>query len=430
MNIEIDVAYIQRLINQLADMHEPETRYTRRSFTDVYRKAREWLKEEMRELGLSVRMDAAANIIGVYGDRKQSELHSENSGAQNLDSRGVWAIGSHTDTVANGGRFDGIAGVVAGLAVVKGLSEGGYQPKRPLEIIDFLAEEPCAFGLSTVGSRGMVGNLTADMLGFEDETGRTLAQGIEFMGGSPSHLTGPLRSSEDIRSFLELHIEQGPVLETDELDIGVVTGIAGIRRYRVTIHGEQGHSGTVPMELRRDALAAASEMVSTIYHMTKTRSASEQCVATVGVLNVDPNHANVIPGKVTFTVEVRSIKNTTLAELSDDILEQVCAVGEDYHVSVKTESLSQTTPVSSDASLLNTLQKSVESMKLRSTNLPSGAGHDAAQIASIAPMAMVFIPCRGGVSHHPDEFSTYEQVACGASVLAETIMQLDSEVQT
>ncbi|QSO47409.1 M20 family metallo-hydrolase [Alicyclobacillus mengziensis] len=421
MKIQIDEVYIQRMIDRLAEMHEPGTLYARRSFTEVYRKSREWLKEEMRKLGLSVSVDRAANLIGLYGS-----VPGDSAGLVGGE-KAVWAIGSHTDTVANGGRFDGIAGVVSGLAVVKALSEAGYRLKRPLAVIDFLAEEPCAFGLSTVGSRGMAGRLSPEMLRYEDDAGRTLAEGIQAMGGDPSKLTQPLCSSDEVKGFLELHIEQGPVLEKEGLDIGIVTGIAGIRRYRVTVTGEQGHSGTVPMTMRKDALVAASEMVTRIHQLARHASESAPCVATVGVLDVGPNHANVIPGRVTFTVETRSIDASTLANLSWGILQQVKDVANSHGVTSEFISLSETSPVTSDPHLLDILHQSAASLGLTKTELPSGAGHDAAQMASIAPTAMVFIPCRGGLSHHPDEFSTYEQVARGASVLAEAIVRLNEE---
>ncbi|WP_067936679.1 Zn-dependent hydrolase [Alicyclobacillus kakegawensis] len=414
MSLSVDRSRIQWMLEALAKFHEPGTLYTRRSFTSIYQAARQWLVNQMGDCGLQVSIDAAGNLIG--------RLEGTEPGLPAL------MTGSHIDTVENGGRFDGTVGFVAGLEVIRALADAGMRPRHAIEVVDFLAEEPSAFGLSTVGSRGMAGRLTADMLQSRDSSGRTLLEAIREMGGRPEVLTSPLRQPGEIAAFLEMHIEQGPVLENRRLDVGVVTGIAGIHRHRIRVDGLQGHAGTVPMDLRRDALVAAARMVDAVRNIAKSRTEQGWCVATVGELTVEPNHANVIPGRVTFTLEIRALEPRVLEETSDVMQRVIAQIAHEENCEVVIIPISQSTPVLSHEPLMQAIEASADELGYAHTRLPSGAGHDAAQMASLVPMAMIFIPCRGGISHHPEEFATYEQIARGIEVLGETILKLDHQL--
>ena len=235
-------------IMALADITEPERPYTRRSFSPLFLKGRTRLAERFTEAGLSVRIDAAGNLIG----RREGKNPAS----------GVIAVGSHSDTVPSGGRFDGIAGVAAGLEVARALRDASVRLDHTLEVIDFLAEEPSDYGLSCIGSRGMAGALDAKMLDMTEPHGETLRAALRRVGGNPDCFTSARRN--DIKAFLELHIEQGIVLESRSLDVGIVTSIAGIRRIEITFEGAADHAGTTPMTLRRDALVAAANTVVTV----------------------------------------------------------------------------------------------------------------------------------------------------------------------
>ncbi|MCL6444808.1 MAG: Zn-dependent hydrolase [Alicyclobacillus sp.] len=411
MRLPVNQNRIRANLEQLESFHEAETRYTRRSFTGVYQTARQWLTGEMRACGLDVYVDHAGNLIGRL---EGTDPHLP-----------VLMTGSHIDTVENGGRYDGTVGVVGGLEVVRALADAGIRCRHTIEVVDFLAEEPSFFGISTVGSRGMAGKLTPEMMKMKDPTGRTLAEAIRHMGGNPERLVAPLRKPGEMKVFLEVHIEQGPVLEKAGLDVGLVTGIAGIHRYRIEVDGEQGHAGTVPMDMRRDALVAAARMVEAIRMIARSRAECGWCVATVGEFDVQPNHANVIPGRVVFKLEVRALRPHHLSDTVCALQHAVREIAEEEHCLATLTPLSQSNPVLADDRILGELEQVAQSLGLRYTRLPSGAGHDAAHVAALAPMAMIFIPCRGGLSHHPDEYATDEQITRGVSVLGEALLRLD-----
>ncbi|HEY4388632.1 MAG TPA: Zn-dependent hydrolase [Ktedonobacteraceae bacterium] len=410
--LHINASRLNEALEKLATFHEDGSLYTRRSFTSVYQEAREWLKREMVKSGLSVQTDGAGNIVGRRAGRR--------TGVPAL------ATGSHIDTVANGGRYDGMIGVLSALEVVRSINDAGLVLNHPLEIIDFLAEEPSAFGISTLGSRGMVGSLTEEMLNKQDDRGRRLGDCIRSVGGDPATLQGPLRRRGDLKAFLELHIEQGPVLEDTQTDIGVVTGIAGIHRYKVQIEGMQGHAGTVPMESRRDALVTAAKVVTAIQRIASEHtSAQRPVVATVGTFQVFPNHANVIPGSVTLSFEIRSIEQQYLRQIANVIIQNIQQISQQDHCTTVVEELSTSTPVLADNSIVEIVEQSAHTLGLSSVRLPSGAGHDTSHVAAIAPVGMIFVPCSRGISHHPDEYSSVSQIVHGAAVLAESLITID-----
>jgi N-carbamoyl-L-amino-acid hydrolase len=363
----------------------------------------------MAEAGLEVVIDPAANLIGR---RPGSE-----AGAPAL------MAGSHIDTVPAGGRFDGAAGVLAALAAAEALDAAGARLRHPLEIVDFLAEEPTDLGISCVGSRGLAGELDAGDLARPDpEGGGTLADLVAAAGGRPRELDRPLRPAGAIAAYLELHIEQGPVLERRGVPIGVVTAIVGIARLAVSVVGRAGHSGTVPMADRRDALAGAAEIVLGVERLGRE---GEGDLATVGKIAAAPNAANAVPGRVDLVVELRAASSARLDAMADRVAGLARDVGGRRGLEAEVERLSRSDPSPMDPAVREAVRRAAAGRGLATLDLPSGAGHDALYVAAVAPAGMIFVPCRGGISHHPDEWSDPGDIARGAEVLADTLLALD-----
>src|SRR5258708_10342593 len=287
----------------LADITDPKRPYTRRSFSPLFLAGRAWLARRFADTGLSVRVDSAGNLIGRLEGAKPA--------------LGVIAVGSHSDTVPSGGRFDGIAGIATALEVVRALRDAGTRIEHTIEVIDFLAEEPSEYALSCVGSRGMAGVLDAHMLDLTEPGGETLRDALRRVGGDPDRLAAARR--DDVRAFLELHIEQGIVLESQSLDVGVVTSIAGIRRIEIVFEGAADHAGTTPMGLRQDALVAAADTIASVRRIAETLAAegTDYFVATVAILTVEPGAANVVPGRCRIVIDARTTNPALTRPFSD-----------------------------------------------------------------------------------------------------------------
>jgi beta-ureidopropionase / N-carbamoyl-L-amino-acid hydrolase len=386
--------------------------WTRRAFTPFYEEARGWLKDKMKSLNLEVNIDAAANVIGTLPGK---EKHLP-----------VIMIGSHIDTVKGGGRFDGIIGVVAGLEIVRLLKENGIQLRHPLQVVDFTAEEPSEFGISTIGSRGMVNNLPETMLFRKDLQGITLREALKRSGGDPERLTLEARKPGDVALYLELHIEQGPVLEQTNHQLGVVRGIAGIQRYRLTVEGEPNHAGTTPMNLRKDALTAAAEIILCFEQLCQ-ETYTEEVVGTVGKLMNEPNAANVIPGKVTCELEIRSLDKDIQDMIISQLHHAALQISKRRGVSVQFDCLSQSEPILVQNNVRSVIEQACKEVA-PTMFLSSGAGHDANQIARIAPIGMIFVPSKNGRSHCPEEWTDYEDVALGVQALLKALLLFDQQL--
>ena len=397
----------------LGELTEPGRPYTRRSFTPLFLQGRALIRDRLEKAGLSVRIDSAGNMIG--------RLEGAAPGL------GVIAMGSHSDTVPSGGRFDGIAGVAVAIEIGRAIAEAGMRLRHPIEVIDCLAEEPSAFGLSCIGSRGMTSKLDEAMLAMTDADGRTLAGALAEVGGDPARVA--LARRDDLAAFLELHIEQGPVLEAEETDIGVVTAIVGIRRFEIEFAGEAAHAGTAPMHLRRDAAYAGA------LTMTRIRARAEELasaggpyfVATVGIVEVWPGGSNVVPARCRLVVDVRSSDRTVNDRFADMLDRDSLAAAQAARVErTSLTMLSDGVPALCDERLRGLIHDAARATGHSAIDIASGAGHDAAFMAAVCPSAMIFIPCLRGMSHTPDEYSSLEQVAAGAAVLLETVLRLDA----
>jgi len=413
MALKVNQDRIQARLDHMASLTIPDKPWERTAFSDLHKDGRAWLTDQMQEIGLQTRLDAAANLIGT--------LPGTGNGLSPI------AVGSHSDTVPSGGRYDGVAGVIVALEIAQVLQEAGHRLRHPFEAIDFLAEEPNQYGISCVGSRAMVGQLTPDILAYTAPDGSTLAEGIRAMGGNPQSLAAPLRQAGDIAAFLEMHIEQARVLEAADEDIGAVTGIAGIIRMAMTVSGIADHSGATPMGLRRDALTGASEMVLAF----EAKARAETCapmVATVGKLDVSPNAANAVPGQVSFTLEIRSGDNTVLTEYRDWAQTEATHIAKARDLGMTAHVIGESTPSPMDGKVQATILSAAQDAGFKARKMPSGAGHDAAYMARVAPTGMAFIPCLEGRSHCPEEFATPEQVAKGAQVLLDAVLRLDVDL--
>ena len=408
----INIDRLSTRIEAISRFTLPDVPWTRRAFTPLFLEARTWLKEEFARAGLVVTQDAALNLIGRREGTK--------AGAKPL------IIGSHCDTVVGGGRFDGILGVLAGLEVAQTLHEQKVQLAHPFELIDFLSEEPSDYGISCVGSRAFSGVLKADMLASCNAEGETLAEAIRRCGGNPEVLTQPLRAPGSSAAYLELHIEQGPVLETRQIPIGVVTDIVGIRRVMITLEGRADHAGTTPMDLRHDALVGAAQVIEACYRLASEMNGNPHyVVATIGRIAVTPNAANAVPGKAELTLEVRSNDAAVLAYFPETLVGRVTDSLPGLGVTLSYKALSNALPTPCSPVVMQAIESAADALGYAKLNMTSGAGHDAVYVAPTGPIGMIFIPCRGGRSHCPEEWSDPQAVLDGTRVLYQALLGLD-----
>jgi len=411
----VNAARIAEDISDLAAITEPDRPWTRRSFTPMFLAGREYLVRRFEAAGLETQIDAAGNLIGCRRGR--------------VPGRGSIMVGSHSDTVPEGGRFDGVAGVSAALEVARALRDQNITLEHDLEIIDFLAEEVSIFGLSCIGSRGLAGQLKPEMLARQAEE-KTLASGIAEVGGDPASLGAtPLRT--DIKAFLELHIEQGTVLEEAHEDIGVVTAIAGITRIEIIVEGRADHAGTTRMGHRLDALAAGARLVLGIERLALERARGPRhFAATVGEFSIEPNAANVVPSRARLLIDARAEIRPDMEAFVADVATLARAVAAETGATIeKPVTISDNLPTPGDADVLQTLDAACEAVGAKHRRMASGAGHDTAWMARIAKAAMIFVPCRGGRSHSPDEWAETGDIALGAAVLLEAVKRLDRELE-
>lgn len=412
-NLSIDPVRIECDIVDLADITEPGRPWTRRSFTPLFLEGRALLDRRMQEAGLETRIDAAGNLLGLRKGQKPG--------------LGAIMLGSHSDTVPDGGRFDGIAGVIAALEVARALADKEIVLDHDLVIADFLAEEVSAFGVSCIGSRGMTGQFPEGWLERSSE-GRTLAAAITDMGGQPSQIASLEMPS--VSGFLELHIEQGPVLEREGTDIGIVTAIAGITRIELTFEGSPGHAGTTPMGARSDALVAASRFVIAVREAAMVlASQSGHFTATTGEFRMEPNAANVVPSRVRLLIDARAEHRPAMDAFLHWVNAEAARMNGMEGVGVPPPVVvSDNPPVPCDQGLLSILDDACTRLGASSRRMASGAGHDAAWIARKAPAAMIFVACREGLSHAPGEWAENDAIALGAEVLFEAVIALDKQI--
>lgn len=398
----------ERLLRSLEDLaaigRTPDGGVDRVAFSDADRDGRERVAALMTDAGLDVAMDAAANVIG--------RREGVQPGLPPL------IVGSHTDTVPNGGRFDGALGVLAAIECARRLGETGGGLRHPLEVVVFTDEEG---GL--IGSRAMVGGLEAEDLAVVSQSGKTVREGIRFLGGNPDRFSEVARRAGGAAAYLELHIEQGGILEDRGVPIGVVEGIVGIVRWDVTFEGFANHAGTTPMDGRRDALLAAARFVNAVNRIVRSEPGRQ--VGTVGRIRVEPGAVNVIPGRAELSLELRDLSAEKIQALFARIRDEAGEIAE-TGTTVSFTAIETTAPALTDPRLRDWIRASAAELGFESLDMPSGAGHDAQSLAKIAPIGMIFIPSRGGISHSPRESSRPEDLVAGADVLLQALLRADA----
>ena len=370
--------------------------------------ARKFVVAKMKELELEVKIDFAGNIIG-----KKDGLNPQLNPI---------AFGSHIDEVPNGGDYDGPVGSMAALEVIYALRESKTVTQHPLQIIIFANEEG-----GVVGSRAMAGQLSAEALTMKSSSGLTQAEGIKALGGDPTRILEVKKAKGDYAAFLELHIEQGGNLVSDQVQIGVVEGIVAIEWWQFTFKGIANHAGTTPMNMRKNPLLPAAKFILAVDETVKSYKGAQ--VGTVGKIEAFPGAGNVIPGEVTLNLELRDLSSEKIWKIYEELEAKAKEYAEESNTElsiVHQEVASK--PALADPIIQKTIENSAKELGLSTMYLPSGAGHDAQEMARIAPIGMIFIPSREGISHSPEEFSSPKDIANGANVLLQTILQLDKEL--
>jgi hydantoinase/carbamoylase family amidase len=363
--------------------------------------ANRWLMARLEEVGLEPELDPAGNVLGRW----------------TAGEGGAVLVGSHLDTVPRGGRFDGALGVVAALAAVRRLRRDGFEPARPIWVVSFNDEEGARFRTSMLGSRAFVGSLDLD-----DWRARGIPEAMERARFDFDRLP-EARRIDQVRAYLELHIEQGPVLERRGIDLGIVTAITGLLGFRATFRGEANHAGTTPMADRRDALAGAARAVLALRARAR---ASDGVTATVGQIRVEPGGANVVPGLAEIAIDVRCPDEDVFAELEEEVESTLREIAAEERLEVEVYRTHAKPPVALDEEIQAALERAAEAEQATHARLASGAGHDAMILGAHVPAGMLFVPSRGGISHSPAEFTELDHCELGARVLARALAELAS----
>ncbi len=401
-----------RRLQQLGAVGRDEAgRLVRLAASDADRAGRDLLVGWIRDAGLEVAIDRIGNIFGLWREG------SDPQAAPVL-------VGSHIDTVIDAGIFDGCTGVLAGLEVIETLKELGFVPARPLALAAFTNEEGVRYAPDMMGSLVTAGGLPTDeALATIGTDGTLLGEELRRIGYAGDHEPGFLRP----HAYLELHVEQGPVLEREGVPIGAVANLQGISWQRVTIEGEANHAGTTPMSLRRDAGLAAARIVAAL--ADRARTSNTPTVATVGCISFEPNAINVIPSRAIFTVDLRDPDEARLREQEQSLAAHLDVVAASEGVTITVERLARFEPVTFDAHIVERIEQAARSRGLACRRMTSGAGHDAQMMARIAPSAMIFIPSTGGISHNPREHSADANIIAGANILLDVAAGLASELK-
>lgn len=396
--------------DELAAISETPDALTRVYLSPEHKRANALAGDWMRQAGMTVHQDGAGNICGRY--------EGATAGARAL------LLGSHLDSVRDAGRYDGPLGVLTAIETVHHLHRQNVRLPLAIEVVGFGDEEGVRFGITLLGSRALAGTWPEGWLDQEDGQGIRLADALREFGLDPHRVADAARPVDDIAAYLELHIEQGPCLEQADRALGVVTAINGARRLSCTFTGQAGHAGTVPMGQRRDALAGAAEWMTEIEQVTS--QAGPDLVATVGALQCRPGAVNVIPGQARLTLDIRGPEEEPLETLLDDLLARAHAIAERRGLTFEADEFYRIAATACDTGLQHHLAEAVSAVQGDAPHLPSGAGHDAIALADHWPVAMLFVRCKGGISHHPAESVTTDDVALGLQAHVRAVVGLAS----
>ena len=399
----------KRIVEHLTALSQfgknPQGGVSRVAFSEADRQGRAYVAGLMRAAGLDVIIDAAGNLVGRRPGTESSLK--------------PLVMGSHIDSVPEGGNYDGDVGSLGAIEVAQTLAERKVPIRHPLEVIVFADEEG-----GTIGSHALSGEITDKQLNLVSNSGKTIRDGIRLIGGDPDKLASIRRKRGDIATYLELHIEQGGILDTEKINIGVVEGIVGITQWEVKIEGFANHAGTTPMNQRRDAMLAAAKFIEAVNRIVT--SVPGRQVGTVGKLQAWPGAYNVIPGKVVLGLELRDLDAAKVLTIYQKIREEASVIAKSTGTSFDFTETNTIVPAPTDERIRKLIDETAKSLGLSTRWMPSGAGHDAQEIARLCPVGMIFVPSVEGISHSPKEYSRPEDIANGANVLLHTLLKLDS----
>ncbi len=408
----VNAGRLQQTLEKLGEFgRNPEGGVTRLGFSQADMDAREYVMGMMRGAGLEVRVDAAGNIFG------------HRAGTQSLP---VLLFGSHIDSVPRGGNFDGDVGSMGAIEVIRALNDHQTKTRHPLEVVIWTNEEGHHFGKGVFGSAVAAGLLGPEVLERRDEQGMTLGDWLRRYGQDPAKFAEARIRPGSLAGYLELHIEQGAVLDEAHIPIGIVEGIVSINWWTCMATGFANHAGTTPMNRRQDALAAAARAALAVRE--EVRAEPGRQVGTVGYMKVEPGARNIIPERVEFPVELRDLDSAKVQRIWARIEKRFADIAREEKVKIECVPLSSDAPARADPVFQQAIRESARAAGLATMDLPSGAGHDAQNVAHLAPMGMIFVPSRGGISHSPKEFTSSEDVANGAEVLYRTVLLLDARL--
>ncbi|HKP86544.1 MAG TPA: Zn-dependent hydrolase [Blastocatellia bacterium] len=404
--IRVNGARINSHLSALGEFGKnPQGGVSRVAYSEADRQGRDYAIRLMREAGLDASVDVAGNIVGRRGgsDPKLPPL----------------VMGSHIDSVPEGGNYDGDVGSLSAIEVAQTLAENRITTRHPLEVLIFQNEEG-----GTIGSHALCCELSEKQLAQVTRSGKSIREGIKFIGGDPEKLATARRKQGDIAAYLELHIEQGGVLDAEKINIGVVEGIVGIRQWDVTIEGFANHAGTTPMNQRRDAMLSAAKFIEAVNRIVTSIPGRQ--VGTVGRIQALPGAYNVIPGKAVVGLELRDLDANKIQLMFEKIRAEASQIAEAGGMKFDFAEVNQITPALTDERIRKVIADSAKELGLTTKQLPSGAGHDAQEMARLGPVGMIFIPSVGGISHSPREFSRPEEITNGANVLLQALLKLDA----
>ncbi|EMR06604.1 putative hydrolase [Bhargavaea cecembensis DSE10] len=405
----MDIKRLQNEVDKLSGFSSRNDGIDRLAYSKAEREAVRYLERCFSQIGMLTRYDPAGNLI--------ARMEGKNPKLPAL------AIGSHVDSVYDAGRYDGVAGVVAALEIVRSLKESDIKPERPIEVIVFACEESSRFGMSTVGSKAIAGKLSVDVFRkLTDRNGVSTEEALSEVGLNVEELLDARRATEDLHSFIEIHIEQGPVLENEGCEIGIVTAIAAPLRYRITLHGQASHSGTTPMAYRNDAFLGAAEIALAVEDAS-VKESDYETVGTVGVIEVSPGAMNVVPGEARLDIDIRSTDLESRERVKERVLSKVKEVERRRGLRASILQLSEELPVKLDDGVIADLTESCRSKGISFKKMASGAGHDAMNMTAICPTGMLFVPSKDGLSHTPKEFTLIEHIYEAADLLMQYVLK-------
>ncbi|MFL2934411.1 MAG: allantoate amidohydrolase [Thalassobaculaceae bacterium] len=399
---------ISEMIHRLAELSESTSGITRQFLSPEHREANTLVGSWMEMVGMRVLKDPIGNIIGRY-EGLEADLPAV-------------MIGSHLDTVVNAGKFDGILGVVLAIHCISALYKEKKRYRFPIEVIGFADEEGTRFQSTYLGSKAVAGTFDFTTLSRTDTNGISMQDALLSFGLNPDQIQNAARKAKDISAYIELHIEQGPVLEEEDIPAGIVTEIAGAVRFQVTVMGTAGHAGTVPINLRKDALASACECVLSVEEIALKYP---KTVGTVGQISVTPGASNVIPGKTVFTIDLRAANNEVRHEVEHELILKMQSLCRKRKTQISIKKVHEAPSVTCSPHVIEKLQNAFKTCKYKPYCLPSGAGHDAAAMADLTDVGMIFIRCKNGISHNPAEYVSEPDMQAGLDILSQFLNVYD-----